>query len=646
MKNRLLIILLLSLMSNYLFCQTKIIRFDKSASFFPDEEILIKEDIEWGYLSVPENWNKLNGKTIKIAVAVLKCRSKNKNPDPVVYIPGGPGAGGIDGILGWINHPLRMNSDIILLDPRGTGFSLPRFCPVLGRAFLEILAKNQNSSEDERQKAMVAMECRQELINKDIDLESYNSDAISKDLNALKNVLHYKSWNVYGVSYGTYIAQVYVNYFPADIKSLVLDSPVSDITKYYNENTSNYMSSLSKVFSECRNDPKCDKEYPDLENIYYKTIKELSRNPLTVKVNKKIISTGKFTYNSEDFKIAVHQSLYNKNLIELIPLLINEFYKRNTNTLSSLVESFSRSLSLDYGLYYCVTCNEVIPFNSLSKFNNDAKQFKKIDGGLSFYKSDFLVCEKWNTNLNTPASHPYDLSNLSAIKSPVMIFSGEFDPITPFSNGRSAKNKFKNGRLIVAPAFGHAPGFSDVGKSIVANFERKNDRQTAVREFNIKDKVNFLSNIKINGGVSNFAKSIKEINIFFAAPIVTALLIILLSFFYDIYLLLKRKSLLRAEIIMKTLLSLATLFGVFFISGLIMALVDAFKINFYILAFGVTDQFENLFFIQWIFLFFTFISLLFFVLKATKISNGTVVFTVLFSLIILNIYIQYWGFLF
>lgn len=318
MKNLIRLFLLLCLLPTCLFSQTNTLKLEKTTTFFPEEKIINQEDIEWNYLVVPENWDKTEGKTIKIAVAVLKCTSKNTNSNPVVYIEGGPGAGGIEGIWSWLKHPLRKNSDIVLVDVRGTGNSLPKFCPDLGKKFLEILSKNQNSTQDEQQKTIAAIACKQDLLNREIDINAYNSKSIAKDLNALKKALKYDKWNVYGVSYGTYTAQVYANDFPQDIKSLILDSSISDISKYYNHNSENYMNSLKKVFRACENDPNCNKQYPNLESAYYATIEKLAKKPVTVKVDKNIIPDGKFTYNAEDFKVAIQQGLYNKKLIQWI----------------------------------------------------------------------------------------------------------------------------------------------------------------------------------------------------------------------------------------------------------------------------------------------------------------------------------------
>ncbi|TCN55440.1 alpha/beta fold hydrolase [Flavobacterium circumlabens] len=646
MKNLVRLFLLLCLLPTCLFAQTAVFKFEKTTTFFPEQKAINQDNIEWGYLTVPENWDKPEGKKIKMAVAVLKSTSKKADANPVIYIEGGPGAGGIKGIWGWLKHPLRSNSTIILADVRGTGFSFPKFCPDLGKKFLEILAKNQNATQDEQQKTIAAAACKQDLLNRDIDINAYNSKSIAKDLNALKKALGYTKWNAYGVSYGTYTAQIYANDFPEDIQSLILDSSVSDISNYYNQNTTNYVNSLEKVFNACKNDPNCNKQYPYLENVYYETLEKLEKNPITVKVDQKIIPAGAFTYNAEDFKISIQQALYQKKLIELLPLLITEFNRGNKNTLSALVAAFSGALGLDYGQYYCVSCKETVPNNSISAFNANAAKYKKLQGGLSFYKSDFSVCDKWNQGSTIPLKSSNDLSNLSAVTAPVLVLAGAFDPITPASNGKVTVNRFKNGFLVNAPVFGHAPGFSKIGAKIIEDFVSNPNKKPDVSGFQSVDKVNFITDVKLSGGVSNFANSLNGFTLLFFAPFLIAFVILLVSIFGFIYSFIKKEIGTKPNIGIRILILITALLGLFTVIGFILAINNTAQDNFYILAFGIRNQFDYLFIVQWFFIVFTLFSILYFAFKIKSISNAGVISTILFSFILVGVYFQYWGFLF
>jgi pimeloyl-ACP methyl ester carboxylesterase len=615
--------------------------FEKRAPFYPDIEQEFAKDIEWGFLTIPEAWNNPNSKTIKLAVAVLKNKANKKNEAPVLVVEGGPGAGAIESIWLWMNHPVRENRDVILVDTRGTGFSEPRLCPDLGKKFLTILAKNQGSKQDEREKVLAAIACKESLISNNIDINEYHSENIARDLNALKVQLNYKHWNLNAVSYGTYVAQVYANAFPEDIKTLILDSPIADIGKYYTTITSNYIRSLNKVFEACKNDSLCNSAYPDLERIYYKTIEQLTQKPITVKVDRSIIENGQFTYNAEDFKVAIHQALYQKQLIKVLPLLIYQFYNENEATLSALVAAFSGALSLDYGVYYCTSCTETLPYNSLTEFNKNARQYQALYGGLSFYKSDFAVCDKWNREA---IDKEKEFLNLLDLNIPVLIFTGGFDPITPSSNGEALSSFLKNTYLVNRISYGHASSFTITGSKVVNEFINEPDKQPNFQHLQSGDEVEFTTKIKVNGGVSKLGNSINNFDILFFSPLIIALLISLAAAVSYLVLIIIKKNDLASSKLMKFSLLLCSILGITLIVGFVLALNNVASDNFYVLAFGLPENYSYLFNLLLIFLGVLLFTIAFFFVNIKRINERSVIFTVLFSNVLIGTYFYYWGF--
>lgn len=615
--------------------------FEKSDPFYADIEQDFAKDIEWGFFTIPEAWNNPEGKTIKLAVAILKNKANRKNEDPVLVVEGGPGAGAIESIWLWMNHPVRENRDVILVDTRGTGFSEPRLCPDLGKKFLTILAKNQDPEQDEREKVLAAIACKESLIANKININEYHSENIARDLNALKVKLNYKHWNVNAVSYGTYVAQVYANTFPEDIKTLILDSPIADIGKYYTNNTANYIKSLNKVFEACKNDSLCNSAYPDLERIYYKTIEQLTKNPVTIKVDRSIIENGQFTYNAEDFKVAIHQALYQKQLIKVLPLLIYQFYNENEATLSALVAAFSGALGLDYGLYYCVSCTETLPYNSLTEFNKNASQYQALNGGLSFYKSDFAVCDKWNSE---EVDSKKELSELSGLNIPVLIFTGGFDPITPSSNGEALSSCLKNTYHLDRLSYGHASSFTITGSKVVNEFINEPEKRPYFQNLQSSDELEFATKIKINGGVSRLGNSINNFDILFFSPLIIALLISLAAIVFYLVLIITKKNDIASSKLMKLSLIINSALGITLIVGFILALNNVASENFYILAFGLPENYTYLFNLLLMFLGFLLFTIVFFFHNIKKIKERSVIFTVLFSNILTGTYFYYWGF--
>ena len=625
-----------------LFAQSDAVTFEQASTFFPDNDFVNKENIKWGYLNVPVDWDEPQGEKIKLAVAIVPGRAGADASNPVIYLEGGPGGGGISKVGFWFNHPLREKHDIVVLDFRGTGFSEPRLCPDLGGELFSILAKNQAVEDDEQQKVNAALACKQDMLSRGLDPLDFTSSATIRDIHALKEVLQYEAWNVYAVSYGTQLAQIYANAFSDDIRSMVLDSAIPDIGQYYTKNTSNYVASLEKVFNACKNNPACQEQFPNLEDVYYETIQKLEANPVTVKVDESLVESGVFTYNAEDFKIAIHQALYHEKLLEVLPMLIYQFNQGNKSTLKALVQAFSGALGLDYGAYYCITCHDAIPFNAKSAYQNDVAKNTRLKQGLSFYVSDFKVCEAWNET--TPIDST-DLAvaafDFSASDFPVLVLAGQYDPITPEGNGLLSKQKFKNGIVVSAPANGHGPSFTMPGIHLVSAFMR-NPQQEPTAQFPEKE-VNFATDVILNPGVSNMANSLIGFDLLFLFPIGLALLI-LIAFFVVYIVSLLRKKYVKEDKYLRILIVLTSLAGMLSLIGIILAILNTASQNYFILAFGLPVSFGYLFFIQRLFLGLLLITSAYAVVKFRYISNLDVVATVWFSLVLVGVYFFFWSF--
>jgi pimeloyl-ACP methyl ester carboxylesterase len=594
-------------------------------------------------MHVPENWEAPDSNMIKVAVIVLKSLSEQEKSDPVVFIQGGPGADAISRLRLWDTHPLRNDHDIVIFDPRGTGFSEPRLCPDLGKKIFRILAKDQSEQKDEDDKAAAALICKQEMLNRNINVYAYNSWSMARDLHSIMAALNYNKWNVYGVSYGTHVAQVYASLFPEDISSLVLDSFIPDITNYYVENTTNYVTGLEKVFSYCENDPACAASYPDLENIYYETIADLKKNPITVEVGEEMVDSGKFTYNAEDFKVAIQQALYQKQLIEIIPLLISEFHNRNEAALSNLVEAFSALLDMDYGVYFSVTCNEAIPNNQYDAYLRDAKQYSRLSGGISFYKSDFIVCDRWNQERPDSSTVSAKLVDLRNATFPVLLFSGEYDPITPPQTAEVTEEKFAEYQYIHGYSHGHIPGFTENGKQLAQKFIENPTQMLNSDSYKNQQQVSFASGVQMNAGIAEMGSSLNERDIIFLAPLLIALILMMIFIItYTIKSIKNRYSTLADRIIraLGVVLSITGLIGVVL---LILAISEVMNQNYYILAFGLPSEFNYIFDILQVFTVLLIITFLFFIVKIKKLKNRSVIFSLLFSNIVLVTYLLYWN---
>jgi hypothetical protein len=106
-------------------------RYEPADCIYPIPE---GEQMECGYLVVPEDRSQPDGPTIRVQVVNFKSRSANPAPDPIILVPGGPGAG--RGIYLYLRtaapvaEVMRANRDVLMIEHRGANYSEPAFyCP-------------------------------------------------------------------------------------------------------------------------------------------------------------------------------------------------------------------------------------------------------------------------------------------------------------------------------------------------------------------------------------------------------------------------------------------------------------------------------------------------------------------------------------
>jgi pimeloyl-ACP methyl ester carboxylesterase len=182
-------------------------------------------DATCGYLVVPESRGLALSRTIRLMVAKYPARSPEKRPDPVVYLAGGPGDIAPLEANGLIAADFIRDRDILVLSQRGTMFSEPSLTCASIDDFARAALGLRFYSEATKRAHLAATEaCRRKLTAAGADLSAYNSTESAADVADLRKVLGYAAWNIYGTSYGSYLAQTIMRDHPAGIRSVVLDS--------------------------------------------------------------------------------------------------------------------------------------------------------------------------------------------------------------------------------------------------------------------------------------------------------------------------------------------------------------------------------------------------------------------------------------
>ena len=201
-----------------------------------------------GYLVVSENRSRPTGRTIRLMVAKYPARSPEKRPDPVVYLAGGPGDIAPLEVNGFIAADFIRDRDILVVSQRGAMFSEPALTCASIDEFNRALLGLPFYSEATKRAHLAATEaCHRHLAATGADLSAYNTSESAADFADLRKALGYDAWNIYGTSYGSYLAQTLMREHPEGSRHnsfLLLRSPLAlpelADTEPYEQKTQSY----------------------------------------------------------------------------------------------------------------------------------------------------------------------------------------------------------------------------------------------------------------------------------------------------------------------------------------------------------------------------------------------------------------------
>jgi pimeloyl-ACP methyl ester carboxylesterase len=250
---------------------------------FPDLDF--PAGVQCGYLTVPENRAKPDGRRIRIFVMRAPAVSKTPKPDPIVYLSGGPGGAGSFEVAAMVKHGINAERDVIFVDQRGTHRAEPRLgCPGWEQLMYDAVGLPFAADSTTAADSAAIKECRDQLAATGVDLAAYNTTENAADIAEMRVALGIDSWNVYGVSYGSKLALTVLRDHPQGIRSVVLDSvspPTNNIVEKW---WSAPASSFKAIFAACAAQPACAKAYPNLQAQFTATVKRLDEKPAVVEV--------------------------------------------------------------------------------------------------------------------------------------------------------------------------------------------------------------------------------------------------------------------------------------------------------------------------------------------------------------------------
>lgn len=382
------------------------------------------------------------GDTIKLFIAVVPALSLEPEPDPFVPVAGGPGQASSEFYAGFADafEEIRRKRDIVLVDQRGTGKSAPLTCDVD-----DAVISGEVSMEDS---IAAARRCLKELTH---DPRYFTTSVAVEDLEAVRKLLGYPAFNIYGVSYGTRVAQHYLRRFPNSTRTVILDGVVPPQIPLGPMIAIEAQRALDEIFARCAEDKPCDAHFPAVGEEFARLKSALIEQPVTVDLADPVTGRAQsLSFGHTELAGALRILSYHPSTVALIPLLVHDAAAGNYAPLASQYLMASKSLSdaLSIGMHNAVVCTEDAPFYNRDDVDRDALEATYI-GPVQLDALE-AICSIWPRGVLDE-----DLNQPVATDKPVLLLSGDADPITPPRFAELAAVNMSNSVHLIGADQGH-----------------------------------------------------------------------------------------------------------------------------------------------------------------------------------------------
>lgn len=400
----------------------------------------VEEEVLCGRHEVYENRAAGKGRKIALNVVVLPAKTPDAAADPLVFLAGG-GVAPATRYASFLNGAfpdLRRHRDILLVDQRGSGGSNPLDCDLSTDP-----ADPEYRNEARFKKAV--RRCREQL-EKRADLHYYTTPVAMDDLDEVRDWLGYPRLNLYGVSYGTQAAMVYLRQHPEQVRTVALQGVVPFDVPMWLEFPRSAQYALDLAFVACARQPGCHAAFPNLAEEFTSLLERLAVKPVKVKVSHPETGKGvEVPIDAEILRIFVIKVLYSAERIHDLPLLIHLAHGGDYQPLALKLVPQGES-GIPKGVYLSIVCNEEWHFDPAALPAAAAGTFM----GAFRLGREILACKEWPR-----AQVPKDYWTPVPSNVPALILTGALDHATPPRYGERSARSFPNSRAVTLPNRGH-----------------------------------------------------------------------------------------------------------------------------------------------------------------------------------------------
>jgi len=409
----------------------------------------INEELFCGKLTVFENRETRTGRTIDLNLVVLPAFDQKTKAEPVFDLAGGPGASSAERaeFYAGAGKDYRRRHDVVCVDQRGTGqsnrLSIPR-------------EKTAQYYLSEMFPIDYVRQLRHTLEQR-ADLTKYTTSIAMNDLDEVRAWLGYDRINLFGASYGTQAALVYMRQHPEHVRSAILLAVAPTDLKMPLHHSESAARAMDLLLGECERDAACHAAFPQIRNDWKNALAQLEKQPARVEyssADKAAPATVEIQRGV--FAEKIRTWMYGRDKAARIPMIVH--HAASGDFAPFLQQAIGPSIP-DFvadGMYLSVTCAEDVPF-----INQEEAAKLNADNPFGNYRvfQQTRACGMWPRG-----KIPTDFLKPVSSNAPVLIFSGNMDPVTPPKYGEEVAKLLRNSTHIIIAQAGHGvDGLKDPG---------------------------------------------------------------------------------------------------------------------------------------------------------------------------------------